>query len=880
MSIKGISSRQTSPSITKPTFEHHHNGIGLGCSNPRVSWRFNTEVDTVPNWKQTNYEIEVSGPSAGPETFSFASEENVLVPWPARSLQSRESATVRVRVHGSSGHSAWKGWSEWSAPSTVEAALLEKDDFKASFIAATSQIGPEFPVQPRVFSKKFEIAGDVPKDARLYITALGVFKAYINGNLVSDEEMAPGWTSYRNRLNYRVWTVDSLMQGENEIRVEAAEGWYAGRLGFKGGKRFFYGDEVGLFAQLHAGKQVICTGESWECRASDLQSSEIYDGEVLSLDAREEDTVNTKALPWPSAKLVAPDAPPVRVTEELPALEITKSPSGKTIIDFGQNLVGKLLVRNLKVDGKVTFKHAEVLEHGELGTRPLREAKAMDTITGRGTLPSWTPRYTFHGFRYVQVEGWEPKKEDLTALVIHTDLKRRGHFDCSNASVNKLHKNVVWSMRGNFLSIPTDCPQRDERLGWTGDIQVFCPSASFLMDTTAMLGEWLQDVAVEQKDGIPPLVVPDILPDNWPHVGQAVWDDVLVLTPDVLHTYSADKSMLRRQFESMRLWLEQGVDRGEDGLWNPEQWQLGDWLDPAAPPEDPGNARCDGTFVANAYLIQVTRVFARVAALLGEEKLSSTYAEQGEHLLQRFQYKYITPEGQIMANSQTGIALAIHFDLISQAKLPIAAKSLDKLVRTARFRVATGFAGTPIITHALTKAGLPQLAYRMLLEKGCPSWMYPVTMGATTIWERWDSMLPNGSINPGQMTSFNHYALGSIADWLHGTVGGISPLEPGWKKVRVQPVPGGNLTSACSRFDGPYGEVSCSWRLQGERMSLTVIIPPSSTAEVVLPSSAEESVRTVGSGLHEFQCDFKAAEWPPKPIVAINQRQPEPDIAE
>ena len=871
------SSKSASPGLTKPTFEHHHNGLGLGCSNPRISWRFEGGDDTVPDWQQTEYEIEIAGLTPNAETFKVTSSENVLVPWPARPLRSRESAVVRVRVNGESRSGQWKGWSEWSTPSTVEAALLEKE---ANFIAAASQIGPKDPVQPRIFSKKFNISGDVPQNARLYITALGVFKAWINGKLVSDEEMAPGWTSYHNRLNYRIWAVDSLVKGENEIKVEVAEGWYAGRLGFKGGRKFFYGEEVAVFAQLHAGEQVVCTDDSWSCYASDLQSSQIYDGEVLSLDVQDQEVVRTKILPWPSAKLIAADAPPVRVTQKLPALDIIKSPSGKTIIDFGQNLVGKLEIKNLEVNGKVTFKHAEVLEHGELGTRPLRDAKATNIITGSGIIDSWTPRFTFHGFRYAQVEGWEPKKEDVTALVMHTDLRRRGYFDCSNASVNKLHENVIWSMRGNFLSIPTDCPQRDERLGWTGDIQVFSPSASFLMDTPGMLGEWMQDVAAEQRDGIPPLVVPDVLPGNWPHVGQAVWDDVLVLTPDVLHTYSADREILKRQFESMRLWLEQGIDREESGLWNPDQWQLADWLDPTAPPDDPGNGRTEGVFVANAYLIRITQVFARICALLGEDKLSKKYAEQAANLLNLFQHKYITPAGEIMCNTQTGIALAIHFDLLPREKLPTAAKSLSKLVRNARFRVATGFAGTPIITHALTKARMPQLAYRMLLEKHCPSWMYPVSMGATTIWERWDSMLPDGRINPGQMTSFNHYAFGSVANWLHSVVGGLSPLEPGWRKFKVQPVPGGNLTSAEARFDGPYGMIRSSWRLQGEKMFLSVTVPSNATAEIVLPEEGASEAVTVGSGRYEFECVFKAAEWPPQPIVAINQKPPEPNIAE
>lgn len=871
----------TSPTLTPPTFEHHHNGLGLDTSTPRISWRFLSDQHTTPDWTQTAYELEISGLSPDPQTFTLASDQNVLVPWPSRALRSREAAAVRVRVHGQSRDGIWKGWSAWSPPSRVEAALLEKADFRASFIAATSKIGPRIPVRPRIFRKTFSLSDDVPADARLYITALGVFKAWINGQLLSDEEMAPGWTSYRHRLNYRVWPVRSLRQGENEIEVEVAEGWYAGRLGFKGGRNFFYGEEVGVFAQLHVGETVVGTDESWECRASGVVRSGIYDGEVLDLDAEEGEVVGVKVLPWPGARLVAAETAPVRVTEEVEAVEVFKSPSGKTIVDFGQNLVGKLRARNLKVEGEVTFRHAEVLENGELGTRPLREAKATDTITGNGMLDSWTPRYTFHGFRYAEITGSDVRKEDITALVMHTDLHRRGHFTCSNASVNQLHQNVVWSMRGNFLSIPTDCPQRDERLGWTGDIQVFCPSASFLMDTTGLLGGWLQDVAVEQRDGIPPLVVPDVLPDNWPHVGQAVWDDVLVLTPDVLYQYSADRRILERQFESMRLWLEQGIDRKESGLWNPDGWQLGDWLDPAAPPEDPGNARTDGVFVANAYLIRVTQVFSRICTLLGKHDLSKQYAAQADDLLALFQHKYITPEGQIMSNSQTGVALALHFDLLPATKRPIAAKALDKLVRLARFRVATGFAGTPIITHALTRAGMPQLAYRMLLEKGCPSWMYPVSMGATTVWERWDSMLSDGSINPGQMTSFNHYALGSIAEWLHAVVGGLAPVEPGWRRFRVQPVPGGNLTSARASFEGPYGLASCEWRLEGERMKVEVTVPPSTTAEVVLPDQGASPAVTVGSGVHEFECVWRPSEaWPPKPIVAINQNQPVPDIAE
>ncbi|KAI8273547.1 hypothetical protein K4K56_002031 [Colletotrichum sp. SAR 10_98] len=911
------------PTVTKPVFEHHHNGLGVEYSRPRISWQFETTNTTVAAWTQTAYELEVTfTPNGGPQIFREASDQSVLVPWPARDLASRDSAIVRVRVYGKSlSGDAYKAEepSPWSEPATVEAALLKREDFRASFITSSESIGPHGPLRPIRFRKEFTIPDNINLDnssARLYITSLGVFEATINGKLVTDECMAPGWTSYRHRLVYRILDVKNLLfpGKKNTICVEVAEGWYAGRLGFKGGIRFRYGDMIGLFTQLEvrspsAEPWALLSDDTWSSLPSAITNSEIYDGETYDLneetqgwklaDADWSKALGTKALPWPQTKLVAPDTPPVRVIETKPCVKVFQSKSGKTILDFGQNLVGKLLVKSLQLEkgAKVTFRHAEVMENDELGTRPLRDAKALDTIIGSGQeIRDWTPKFTFHGFRFVQVDGWPggaPLTEDISALVMHTDMKRRGFFECSNEYVNQLHSNVVWSMRGNFLSIPTDCPQRDERLGWTGDLQVFCPTATFLYDTLGILGNWLQDVAAEQleegKGGIPPLVVPLAISPNWPHIAQAVWDDVTVLAPDALYKYSSDKGLLERQFASMQAWLDQGVDRASDGLWNPDKWQLADWLDPTAPPDDPGNGRTDSILVANAYLVHTTLVFSRLCAELGKVDLAARYEGNGERLKKLFQRRYITPEGNLMSSSQTGLALAFQFGLYPNDAFQrqTAAKALEKLVRTARFHISTGFAGTPVISHALTTIGRPQLAYRMLLETTCPSWMYPVVaMGATTIWERWDSMLPDGRINPGQMTSFNHYALGAVADWLHGTVGGLSPLEPGWKVIRVRPVPGGNLTSAKVSFDGPYGRVACEWKLEGGDFKMKLSVPPSCSAVVTLPSGLREGfdedgepTLKVSSGVHEFECAFEAGEWPPKPFVAANQPMPPDTIA-
>ena len=882
------------PSIVSISFEQHAFGLGIGVSRPRISWRFAANSDTVPNWEQTAYTLEISRNSHPPESHHVPSSESVLVPWPSQPLQSRETARVRVRAHGQ--HSAEPTeWSEWTP---VECGLLKREDWTATTITSPIKQA-EGPLRPLRFRKTFNVSARVVRKARLYITSLGVFQAYINGVAVGDHCMAPGWTSYKHRLNYEVFDVASLLNanGSNIIAVEVAEGWYATRLGFHGGRRFLYGDEMALLAQLEIDtdteKKTVITDSTWKCHHSALITSEIYDGEVY--DAREEqegwtqssstdesswDPVREKEFPQP--ELVSPNAPPVRVTEVVKPVEIIKTPTGKTIVDFGQNLVGRIRIPSLikPANHTVTLIHAEVLEDQELGTRPLRVAKCTDTITSAGTeIRSWAPRFTFHGFRYVQIDGWSPEDStnpltlnSLTAEVMHTDLKRTGWFNCSHPMINKLHENATWSMRGNFLSIPTDCPQRDERLGWTGDIQVFAPSASFLYNTAGMLGDWLKDLAAEQltsPNAIPPFVIPNVISEElWPVFPQAIWDDVTVLLPWTLYLNYGDTEILRRQYPSMTAWVDRGVQRGPDRLWDDTLFQLGDWLDPTAPPDQPGNARTDGTLVADAYLVHVTRTLSAIATILHETSDATRYEADYLALKARFQTKYISPEGYLVGDTQTALSLALVFDLLpSAATIANAGARLARLVRRAQFQVCTGFAGTPIITHALTKAGYVQLAYRMLQEKNCPSWMYPITMGATTIWERWDSMRPDGSVNPGEMTSFNHYALGSIINWLHKSVAGVSPLDPGWRRVLVRPLPGGTVRSAQAVYETVYGRLECEWRVEGERVVVGVVVPPNSWARVVLPGDGDDGGVWVGSGRYTFETMFDSrVGWPPKAL--------------
>jgi alpha-L-rhamnosidase len=906
----------TSIQISSVIFEHHPTGFGIGHAKPRVSWRFSGN-DGVDNWVQESYEIQIGrNHDSEAKTYHVVSSQSVLVPWPDYPLQSREFAWVKIRSYGKATDAAGRTTTystEWSSPATVEAALLDKADWTAKLTTSTITSKKNEPIRPLLFRKVFPLPQDLGpiSKARLHITAHGVYQAFINGQRIGTEEMAPGWSSYNHRLLYQTFDVTALLALDHRsiiFGVEIAEGWFAGRLGWDG-SRYFWGDRTAFLAQLEI---LLETGDTykfvsdstWKSHYSATTRSEIYDGE--DYDSREEQPgwnsdpkfdehswTSTDELAFPSARLLASDTPPVRKKEKLSPIKIFKSESGKTLVDFGQNLVGKLLVHlpavsNLATDvdrHTLTFSHAEVLEHNELGMRPLRTAKPVDTVILSRSQPStWSPKFTFHGFRYVQIDGWPtddglPSSDDIAALVLYSDMKRTGWFSCSDPLVNQLHENVVWSMKGNFFSLPTDCPQRDERLGWTGDIQVFSPSASYLYDTNGFLGSWLEDVSDEQleegKNGVPGLVVPDMLPKPPNPPGpQCAWHDVTVLTPWDLYNSSGDIEILRKQYPSMKAWVDEGIPRGPNGLWDQNFWQFGDWLDPAAPPEEPGNGRTDGILVADAYLVRVLETIVKVSSLLGETADEDRYHKDALSARKAFAREYITPSGLLVGDTQTAHALALSFGLFDN-KDHVAKSSgrLSHLVHAANYRIATGFVGTPLITHALSDTGYHQLAYRMLLEKSCPSWLYPITMGATTIWERWDSMLPDGSINPGSMTSFNHYALGSVANWLHKNVGGISPLTPGWQTIKVRPLPGGTLTSANVAYESPYGRIECSWKISetNDNFDMTVVVPPNSKAVVILPcdwkemqQGGEEKSTLIGSGKHQFSCPYKPAKWPPQ----------------
>ncbi|KAH8894277.1 hypothetical protein GQ53DRAFT_793185 [Thozetella sp. PMI_491] len=851
-------------------FEHYRTKDTLGVheTTPRLSWQ--------------EYEVKLSKISSDGQVQDVCCEKKVsidtyLVLWP------REEP-IRVLGKGKTQHTAW------SEPATIEAGLLERKEWSSQLISAPWAEETDKPLPEDLFRKTFNISSNI-QSARLYITAQGLYEAELNGKRIGNYFLAPGWSSYDARLTYQTYDVAQLLcTGENCLGVRVAEGWFKGRIGFGGGKRNTWGSRTTLLAQLEVKLQdgtvqVIHTDNTWSVVQGPTRLAEIYDGEKY--DARAEvpgwsspgdasgEWVCAQVLPMlaESIELTAGYSEPVRRIETSKPIQLIITPSGKTILDFGQNLVGYVRIKAVKGPRgvTVTLTHAEVLEANELGTRPLRFCKAQDmyTLKGDEEAERYEPRFTFHGFRYVQIDDWPSTAgnllEAVEAVVCYTDMEERGTWACSHEGLNKLFSNVRWSMRGNFLSIPTDCPQRDERMGWTGDLAVFSPTANYIYGCYSILRDWLKDLWYDQQQmgGTPPVVSPNNLKSHktWgkPH-------DVTVLAPWALWEETADPAILSQQYTSMLAWLANipKNKRGSIHLWDPDIFQFADWLDPSAPPEEPMKATTDPSLVANAYLIHSLDITARIAEILGQADDAARLNSEAARARLEFAAEYVSLNGLLVSDTQTAYALGICFDLLRPHQVAHAGNRLAEIARCNRFRVGTGFAGTPFICEALVKTGHNDIAYAMLLNQSCPSWLYPITMDATTIWERWDSMLPDGSINPGEMTSFNHYAYGAIAKFMVERVAGLQQLEPGWKRTRVRPEMGGELTWATTQHLTPYGLVSSSWALKENlnekgafELQIDVVVPPTTTMEVILPGASGPKTEVVGSGKWSFSARYE-----------------------
>ena len=870
MTLPATPTPSTTPSlrIAHLRAESHPTAFGISEPRPRLSWH--TETST-PAWQQQAYRVQAfsrTGDVIG-DTGRIESAESVFVPWPFAPLQARECRSIQVQVWGNDERT-----SEFSDALVIEAGLLSPLDWTAQFITPAWDEDLTQPQPAPLLRREFNVASGL-KSARMYITALGVYEVHLNGQNVSEDVLAPGWTSYRTRLRYQTYDVTNLLQeGTNAIAALLGDGWYRGRLGFGGGKRNLYGHRLALLAQLEleyedGRTERVISDNKWRTTTGPILATDLYDGETY--DARLERPGWTAAhyddhtwqhvriLSEDFTRLTAPEGPPVRRTELLEPKAIFTSPSGKTLVDFGQNLVGWL---RISVQGEaghtVTLRHAEVLEHNELGTRPLRFAAATDHYTLKGGgVETWEPRFTFHGFRYAQIDNWpsELRLEDIRAVVVHSDLQRTGWFECSDPLINQLHQNVVWGMRGNFLDIPTDCPQRDERLGWTGDIQVFAPTASFLYNVNGFLSSWLKDLAADQEEnGAVPAVIPHVLAAPLP---AAAWGDAATVVPWMLYQRYGDKGILEEQFVSMKAWVDYIHGRtGASLLWD-QDFQFGDWLDPAAPPTNPADGRTNPGLVATAYFARSAELVANAASVLGRTDAVLHYQRLAADIRAAFEAEYVTTNGRIISDSSTAYALALQFALLpTEEQRANAGQRLRALVRENGYHIGTGFVGTPLICDALCSVGEYDAAYRLLTETECPSWLYPVTMGATTIWERWDSMLPDGSINPGEMTSFNHYALGAVADWLHRTVAGMAPADVAYRQLDIHPVPGGRLTWARAKHLTPYGLAESRWEIRDGQFQLDVVVPPNTTASVTLPN---DEVHHVASGTHGWIVPYHSA---------------------
>jgi alpha-L-rhamnosidase len=858
----------SAPVVSRVSTDAPYRSDTVPSAEPRLGWIVESDVN---DWTQAWAELELTRPS-GVESHVVAGRESTQVSWPFAPLAPREEATLRVRVTG-----ADEVTGNWSEPRRIFAGFLAEGEWIASPIGLAN---PARGAQPAYLRTEFEVSGDLLR-ATLYATAVGVYQAAINGSDVDDQVMKPGWTPYAARTIHETTDVTSLLApGRNALGIRLAGGWATENFGFRENARPQYGTQPRVAAQVvldyaDGRSEVVASDETWRASTGPILRSGLYNGETFDarIDVGGYSCVGFDTAEWTAVAVAEPipvpearTSPFVRPTQELAVHDVITTPAGKTVLDFGQNLVGRLRIRVAGAEGStVTLRHAEVLENGELGTRPLRAAAATDSYTlGGEGIQEWEPEFTFHGFRYAEVDGWpgELDPADITAVVIHSDMERTGWFETSHPLVSQLHENIVWGLRGNFLYLPTDCPQRDERLGWTGDIQVFAPTASFLYDVRGFLDSWLVDLAIEQEagGGVVPFVVPNVLGPARP---AAAWGDAATVVPWVLNERYADIATLQRQYPSMQAWADTLLEiSGDRRLWE-GKFQFGDWLDPDAPPDQPAAAKTAGDIVASAHVFLSTRNLARAADLLGKADDAERYGRIAEEVRDAFLAEYVTPSGRMVSDAQTAYAMAIVFGIAPEDQHGVLGDRLAELTRRSGYRIGTGFVGTPIIQDALTRTGHLDTATRLLTQTENPSWLYPVTMGATTIWERWDSMLPDGTINPGQMTSFNHYAFGAIGDWLHRVVAGLAPAAPGYAKLRIAPTPIAGFDSASAEHLTPYGTARAGWVREAGRIRVDAVIPPNTTATVVLPDGATHDV---GSGSYVWDVADSAPASPPSTV--------------
>lgn len=845
--------------------ERRINPLGIGRARPRLSWLLN---DARRGARQTAYQLQtadsaeaIEANASGFDTGRVEGEQSAHVEYPGPPLRSRERVWWRVRT--------WDGddqASPWSAPAGFEIGLLQPADWSAAWIAAPIVGGP-YSIPPAAYLRTgFDVSRPV-RSARLYVTALGIHEFEINGRRVSDQSFAPGRTEYARRVPYHVYDVAALLHdGPNACGAILGDGWYCGHL--HSDPRQTYGDRPRLRAQLEityadGSTDTVATGQGWRAGEGPIRSSDMLMGE--DYDARMEiDGWSTAAFDdsaWrpvllpeaPSIAVVAARAPPVRPIEEIRPVGPPKVSANKRrhLFDMGQNMVGRvrLRIRNAPPGRTIDLRYAEMLDKdGKPYTTALRTARATDHYTTRGGADEvFEPRFTFHGFRYVEVRdypGGVPTEDELTGVVLHSDCERTGEFECSDALVNQLQHNIVWSQKGNFLDIPTDCPQRDERLGWTGDAQVFIRTAAFNMDVDGFFAKWLVDMADTQAlagDGRIHSVVPGVSSIN--SEGGPAWADAAIICPWTLYRCYGDEGVLRECWPMMERFMgflaatsPGHVRAGPDRKWR----GYGDWLSiDAHTPQD---------LIGVAFYAYDASLMARMAGVLGDPAAVERYAGLAEEIRATWCGRYLKPDGTLSAATQTAAVLALHFDLLPEASRPAVLEWLVRDIADRSMHLSTGFVGTPYLNPVLTRFGRADVAYALLHQRTFPSWLFPVTHGATTMWERWDGWTPEKGFNDAGMNSYNHYAYGAVGEWLYAAVGGIDlhPEIPGYRHSIIRPHPRqSGLSWARASLRTSFGVLSTHWHRDGDRFALELTIPPNTRSTVVLPArdaaSAQES---------------------------------------
>ena len=854
--------------VTDVRCEYLANPVGIGTPHPRISWKLESDERNV---RQSAYRIVVAEDPDFTRVLwdsgKVESDASIQIELKDIRCESRKRYFYRVKAWNQRGES-----SDWSATAFWEMSLLAPGEWRADWISAPDGL-MDHAEQCPMLRREFRVEGKV-KSARIYATALGLYQLMLNGRKVGDSYFAPGWTSYNKRLQFQTYDVtDWLKEGENAIGALLGPGWYKGNLGWQG-RRNLYGDRLALLFQMHIELEdgtalTVVSDSQWKAAASPILMSEIYHGETY--DARLEQPGWAESgfddAGWKPVEiidhskeiLVPQENVPVRAIHELKPVSILKTPKGELVIDMGQNMVGWI---RFSVQGEageeVMLQHAEVLDkEGNFYTGNLRKAKqTVRYILKGGGVETFEPHFTFQGFRYVKLSGFDEqtvRPDQFTGVVLHSDMERTGYFSCSDPLVNQLQHNIEWGLKGNFLDVPTDCPQRDERLGWTGDAQMFIRTASFLHNIAPFFTKWLRDLKADQlENGGVPFVIPDVLgaggrdfPENH---SSAAWGDAAVINPWTVYLVYGDKRLLEEQYDSMKAWVEYIRSQGDNEyLWN-TGFHFGDWLALDAK-EDSYVGATDRDFIATAFYAYSVSLLQKSAEVLGKKEDAAAYAQLHRNILQAFRDEFVTPSGRLAVGTQTAQVLALMFGLVDGKAKERAVQKLIELLKETDYHLATGFVGTPYLNHVLSNHGHNDAAYKLLFQKDYPSWLYQITKGATTIWEHWDGIKEDGSFWSDDMNSFNHYAYGSIGDWLYRVVAGIDLDEsgPGYKRIRIRPQPGDGLDWAEGRLESMHGTIRSAWKKQADgKLVFEITVPVNTGAEILLPSTSGKANVTEG----------------------------------